>query len=225
MRLLIKLILGTIVAVIVTVCLVPWLAVFALAVFTALHGWWPATVACVALLLSPLLSKEFRKLLSYWGPGTVYCLKVDGDATGYVGKTYRPWLERINEHLHGGQGKPPQVWAGSVTRYYQIYHADFMWGVGLAIREIVCIRWMKPIHNVQHNMDNKRRMTKEEARFQAEIRGPVEAISVPVARRGSRGRTGAGKSPRRVRSSQRVEGRIRLDSSGRVVRSGSFWEK
>jgi hypothetical protein len=239
-----------------------WLTVLMVGITAAGLGAYPVTAICSVLLLTPLLSKKFRLLVLYRGPGTIYAFKVEHPtkrrrslwrlilrmsghpmaepetrnrvAVGYVGKTVRPWEERIREHLLGSRSEPPKAWADTVVEYYQVFHSKRVTGIGLALREVWYIRSMRPLYNVQHNMGNHRRIKPALAKAQAEMRGSVHKLRVPVPRapRGSfgpvrpaRGRTGRSVRASRFAQAQRVEGRIRFNSNGQVVRSGPFYEK
>jgi hypothetical protein len=94
---------------------------------------------------------------------------------------------------------------------------------------------MKPIYNVIYNTGNPRRIKPALAKAHAEMRGSGRKLRVPLPRvpkgaslgpvRPARGRVGRTQRATRFARSQRVEGRIRFDSKGRVVRSGSFYQK
>lgn len=101
--------------------------------------------------------------------GTVYCLRVRRRGywwwipRGYIGKTrYRDYRIRVEQHLFGywynGEWNPPKYWAADVVDYYPLWTSEHWSNWGLAAREMLCIRFLFPIHNVLLNTGNPRRV-------------------------------------------------------------------
>ena len=101
--------------------------------------------------------------------GTVYCLRVRRRGywwwipRGYIGKTrYRDYRTRVDQHLFGywynGEWNPPKYWAADVVDYYPLWTGEHWSDWGLGAREMLCIRFLFPIHNVIGNAGNPRRV-------------------------------------------------------------------
>lgn len=100
-------------------------------------------------------------------PGALLGLPLIGRHWGYVGQTRNPKM-RDREHLEGGgrYGAAPKDWADLEPRRYVLFRLKHcpQWVLDLA--EVVAIRLLLPVYNVQHNRGNPRRVKPAVARAQ-----------------------------------------------------------
>lgn len=101
---------------------------------------------------------------------------------GYVGMTQRrDPKRRWREHLLGTLDRPPAPWSDLVVDHIgwhgfeTVYSSRAVTGVWLRQVEWFYIRLYRPRYNYQHNLRNRKRVTKYDAAAQREIRDLVRS--------------------------------------------------
>ena len=104
-------------------------------------------------------------------PGALWGLPLLGRHWGYVGQT-RNLKARHREHMEGGGRYQciPKEWADLEPRRYVLFRMEHCPQWLLDLVEVVAIRLLAPVYNVQHNRGNLRRIRPSVARLQRAAR-------------------------------------------------------
>jgi hypothetical protein len=145
-------------------------------------------------------------------PDTVFLPSEDRRVVpGYGGKTRQNPDKRLKEHCYGsrygGKVQPPKPWIDTVVRFRVVRQWDSVTGWWLGWREYRLIRRRRYLYNVDYNLDNPQRVTKQQkvdqrmARDAARDSGRwVYSYQPPVFPSPALARRGAEMGVRRTRS-------------------------
>jgi hypothetical protein len=100
----------------------------------------------------------------------------------YVGQTRQRPETRRDQHLYGGLGSPPKIWADLVTEWRVTWKRRKTYQFWLDLREAWRIAAKKPQNNIMLNTMNPKRIKPWDAKELRKMRDALGGTEVLIAR-------------------------------------------